>query len=111
MTFDRREITDPPRRIHLAHETVAHLGDEAGAEFVLPVLEGTCRGNLKAIQKWTVDGHVITGEVVDIDVNPASRQADGGALNYHCLPSHLGFDDRESLGERMIGEFRGRIRP
>src|SRR2546427_1640053 len=111
MPFDGREIADAARGVHLPHETVANLRDQARAILVLPVREGPRRRNLEAIEEGTVDAHVPRCQMVGVDVYPTRCQANGGALNDDCLTRDLRFDYGETLSEGVIGKARRRFGP
>src|SRR2546425_10684635 len=111
MPFDRREIGDAARGVHLPHETIANLRDQPRAKLVLPLLERSRRRNLEAIEEGTVDAHIAGRQMVGVDVNPTRRQANRGALNHDRLAGDLRFDYRETLCEGVISKTRGRLRP
>src|SRR2546425_1025201 len=111
MPFDRREIGDAARGIHLPNVTIANLRDQPRAILVLPLLERPRRRNLEAIEEGTVDAHVSGYQMVGVDVNPTRRQANRGALNHDRLAGDLRFDYRETLCEGVISKTRGRLRP
>ena len=111
MSLHGREIADAPRRVHLAHEAIAHLRHEASAVFIFPFLERAGCRNLESIEEWTTDMRIAVAEMVHVRVNPSGRQTDRGALDHHRFARNLGFDDRETLSKRMIRMLRRRIRP
>ena len=111
MVLNGWEVANATGRVHLAHETVTYLRCETRTELIFPVLERPRRGDLKAVEERPVDRHLIRRQMIEIDIDPASGEPHGGALDDDSLARDLGFDDRESLSERMVGEFRRRIRP
>ena len=111
MLLDGGEIADAARGIHLPYQTIPHLRGEARAEFILPFLERPRRRDLETVEEGTVDAHVAGAQMVDVNVNPARGQTDGGTLNHHGLARDLCLDDRQTLGERVIGELRRGLRP
>ena len=111
MALDGREITDPPGGIHQPHEAIPHLGRESRAMLVFPLFKWPGGRNLEALEERPSDSRTTVSEMQRVNIDPAGGETDGGALNHDRIAGDFRFDDRQTLGQRMVGELGRGIRP
>src|ERR1700694_1196923 len=105
------EVADATRGVHLADEAVAHLRNETRPILLLPLLERTGRRNVERVEERAVDGARALPQAARVDTHPSRRKTNGRTLDHYGLARDLGFDDGQTLGQRMISEPRRRAGP
>ena len=78
---------------------------------VFPLFKWPCGRNLEALEERPIDSRNAVTEMQRVNIDPAGGETDGGALNHDRIAGDFRFDDREALGQRMVGKLGRCTRP